>query len=136
MNCNHKNIRKETGSLKVEKILSGNATDSSKLFHFEVTLSDTEINGTFGDMEFENGVASFTLKGGQSLTASNLPAGITYTIKEKEANKDGYTTTANNSTGEIKPNTTSLALFTNTKNKEGKKTSPPPVVPVPNTGLK
>lgn len=131
-----KNIRKETGSLKVEKILSGNATDSSKLFHFEVTLSDTEINGTFGDMEFENGVASFTLKGGQSLTASNLPAGITYTIKEKEANKDGYTTTVNNSTGEIKPNTTSLALFTNTKNKEGKKTSPPPVVPVPNTGLK
>ena len=53
-----------TGNLTVSKTISGNAADSTKAFDFTVTLGDTSINGTYGDMSFTNGVATFTLKGG------------------------------------------------------------------------
>ncbi len=42
-------------------------------------------------MTFANGVATFVLKHGASKTAVGLPAGITYTVTEAEADKDGYT---------------------------------------------
>ena len=57
-----------TGSLKVSKTVAGNDGDTSKAFHFTVTLSNTSLSGTYGDMTFENGVASNMGK------ASPLPA--------------------------------------------------------------
>ena len=104
------------GNLSVAKTVAGNNGDTSKAFNFTVTLSDTGINGTFGDMTFANGVATFVLKHGESKTAVGLPAGITYTVTEAEADKDGYTTTSVNAIGSIIKDDTAAVTFTNTRN--------------------
>ena len=114
----------ETGNLTVSKTISGNAADSSKAFDFTVTLGDTSINGTYGDMSFSNGVATFTLKGGESKTATNLPAGTTFTVAEADYSADGYVTTKSGDTGTITDGQTATAAFTNTKN------TTPPTPPV------
>ena len=105
-----------TGNLKVSKTVDGNSGDTAQEFHFTVTLSDTSISGTYGDMEFKDGVATFALKHGESKTASGLPVGVTYTAAEQEANQDGYTTTATGTGGTIAEGVTAEAIFTNTKN--------------------
>ena len=121
------------GDLIVSKILEGESADPNKDWTFTVTLSDPTINGTYGGMTFVNGVATFTLKGGESLTATGLPAGITYTVTEAEANTDGYTTTSTGETGEIPAEGSAEAVFTNSieegaltvvKNIEGKEADP------------
>ena len=104
------------GNLSVAKTVAGNNGDTSKAFNFTVTLSDTGINGTFGEMTFADGVATFVLKHGESKTAVGLPAGITYTVTEAEADKDGYTTTSVNASGSIIKDDTAAATFTNTRN--------------------
>ena len=104
-----------TGNLKVSKTVDGNSGDTAQEFHFTVTLSDTSISGTYGDMEFKDGVATFALKHGESKTASGLPVGVTYTAAEQEANQDGYTTTATGTGGTIAEGVTAEAIFTNTK---------------------
>ncbi len=91
----------QTGGLTVSKTVSGAQADKTKDWHFTVTLQDPTVNGSYGDMVFENGVASFTLKHGESLTAQHLPAGVAYTVTEAEADQDGYRTTAQNDTGTI-----------------------------------
>ena len=73
-------IPPKAGDLTVSKTISGNAADATKAFTFTVTLSDTAISGTYGDMTFENGVATFTLKGGESASASGLPARVSYIV--------------------------------------------------------
>ena len=107
------------GDLTVTKTVDGTAGDTSKAFNFTVTLKDTGINGTFGEMTFIDGAATFVLKHGESKTAVGLPAGITYTVTEAEADKDGYTTTAANASGRIVKDATVTAAFTNTKNSSG-----------------
>ena len=105
----------ETGSLTVSKTVAGNDGDTSKAFHFTVTLSNTSLSGTYGGMTFKNGVATFTLKHGESKTASGLPVDITYTVVEQEADQDGYTTTATGAGGTITKDVTAEVNFTNTK---------------------
>ena len=114
-----RNKKLPTGNLTVSKDVNGNKGDTSKDFHFTVTLSDSSINGTYGDMTFKDGVATFTLKDNESLTATSLPTGITYKVIEQEANQDGYITTSTGTTGEIQKNVTSKAEFINTKNEYG-----------------
>ena len=106
----------EHGNLSVAKTVAGNNGDTSKAFNFTVTLGDTGINGTFGDMTFADGVATFVLKHGESKTAVGLPAGITYTVTEAEADKDGYITTSVNASGSIIKDDTAAVTFTNTRN--------------------
>ena len=104
------------GNLSVTKTVAGNAGDTSKAFNFTVTLGDTGINGRFGEMTFADGVATFVLKHGESKTAAGLSAGITYTVTEAEADKDGYTTTSVNASGSIIEGNTAAVSFTNTRN--------------------
>lgn len=66
----------EIGSLTVTKSVTGNAGNRFKDFTFTVALSDDSINGTYGEMDFVDGVASFTLRHNQSKTAENLPKEI------------------------------------------------------------
>lgn len=106
-----------TGSLTVSKTVAGNAGETNKDFNFTVTLDDKTISGTFGDMTFDKGEATFTLKHGESKTASNLPEGIGYEVTE--ANTDGYTTTATDDKGTIAKDGTATAAFTNTKGSTG-----------------
>ena len=104
------------GNLSISKTVTGNAGDTSKAFNFTVTLGNTEINGVFGEMTFVGGVATFVLKHGESKTATGLPSGITYSVTEAEANRDGYTTVASKASGSIIKNDTVTVAFTNTKN--------------------
>ena len=80
------NTRKP-GTLVVEKRVEGsNPQGKDTEFIFVVTLSDSSIGAeedkTFGDMTFTNGVATFRLKHGQSLSAEGLPYGIGITVQE------------------------------------------------------
>ena len=105
---------RNTGGLSVTKHISGGPATS---FAFTVTLGDTSINGTYGGMTFANGVATFWLENGQTVTAAGLPSGISYTVTETGAN--GYTATYTGETGTIPVNSTASAEFTNTYSANG-----------------
>ena len=113
-----------TGSLTVTKTVDGNGGDKTKDFHFTVTLSDQSFSGTFGDMEFTDGVATFTLKHGESKTATGLPAGIAYAVTEAEADQDGYITASRGEAGTIEAGKTAMALFDNHKDNGDKPADP------------
>lgn len=71
------------GSLTVCKETLGELlpSDYDTAFTFELTLDDdtiTTIDDKWCGVPFKNGKASFTLKSGESITLSNLPAGIGY----------------------------------------------------------
>ena len=103
------------GNLAIQKTVAGNAGDTGREWNFTVTLSDKGISGTYGDMSFTDGVATFTLKHNQAMTATDLPAGISYTVTEAEASQDGYTTRATGASGQIPAEGTATAAFTNMK---------------------
>ncbi len=109
----------ETGNLIVSKVVAGNAGDTNKAFSFTVKLGDNTLSGSYGDMNFVNGTATFTLKHKEKKTAIGLPAGISYEVTESEANQDGYTTSATGASGSIVKNETAAVAFTNTKNSSG-----------------
>ena len=96
------NYKPYDNRLTVTKKVTGDG-DKDYDFHFIVTLNN-QLNGTYGDMKFEDGVAHFTLKDGETKTATYLPNDISYEVAEEEANKDGYTTTINNENGTINNN--------------------------------
>ena len=103
------------GGLTVTKTVEGDAGDTGREWHFTVTIEDAGIHGTYGDMRFTNGVAMFTLKHDQSVTATGLPAGLSYTVTEKEAGQEGYVTKAAGDRGRIPAAGTATAAFTNMK---------------------
>lgn len=108
----------KTGNLTVSKTVAGNAGDKTKDWTFTVALSDKTIDGVYGEMEFTDGVATFTLKHGGSKTAVGLPVGVTYKVVEAEANMDGYVTASTGEEGKIAEGT-SVVAFQNAKNTEG-----------------
>ena len=108
----------DTGDLTVSKTVAGEAGEKDKAFNFSVVLGDTKISGTYGDMKFVNGVATFTLKHGESKTAAGLPAGTTYKVVERAADQDGYETTSTGAEGAIENGKTAAANFVNTKEPE------------------
>ena len=110
-----------TGSLTVRKETIGELlpSDYDTAFTFELTLDDdtiTTINDQWCGVLFQNGKASFTLKSGESITLSNLPAGIGYTIAEIA--QDDWTLMNINraETGVVPRNDTAEVVFTNLKN--------------------
>ncbi len=108
---------RRTGSLEVSKtVVSSLSSDKEKEFSFKVTLSDNTVNGKFGEMTFENGVAEFKLKHNQNLKATGIPVGITYTVEEAAA--DGFVITAKGEAGTICLSK-SVAAFTNVKSEGG-----------------
>jgi hypothetical protein len=113
------NTRDTYGDLVVTKTVEGNAPIADAEFSFTVTLSDTSITGTYGEMNFENGIATFTLKNGESKTASNLPNGITYEVTEADYTSEGYVTTKTDDTGTIVGDDEVTAAFKNTRNADG-----------------
>ncbi|MBO7361751.1 MAG: Cna B-type domain-containing protein, partial [Clostridia bacterium] len=113
------NKRDSYGDLTVSKVIAGNDADPDKEFGFRVVLGDTTISGTFGGITFTNGIATFTLKGGQSKTADDLPNGVTYTVTETDYASDGYVTIMTGETGKISEYSVAEAVFTNTRNTYG-----------------
>lgn len=109
------NIYRPNGSLTVSKTVSGSDADTEKAFSFKVTLDDASINGQYGDLQFINGEASFTLKHGQSITADGIPAGVGYIVTEGD--NQGYTVTSEGAAGIIQDGRTVEAAFNNHRDK-------------------
>ena len=90
------NERNSFGGLSVQKHVAGNASTQISNFEFTVTLGTDQngnrINGNYGDMTFNDGVATFSLANGDVKTARGLPNGIPYEVVEKDYSRDGYET--------------------------------------------
>lgn len=95
-------------SLEVKKTVEGNFGDLGDTFTFYITLgkedgkddnyatatvhvSDTSNPANNATWTIGGGQQTVTLKHGQTITVSNLPAGVTYTVIEKKTNDDGST---------------------------------------------
>lgn len=119
------------GSLKLSKVVAGEGADPSQNFLFEINLTSTDTvlseklkgSTTFGDVNFKNGKATVYLKDKDVVELRNIPAGVTWEIKEKAT--EGYKTEVavgtgspiknDTSTGEIQKNVTTEVKYTNTK---------------------
>ena len=106
-----------TGGLTVSKTVSGGGASTTQAFTFTVTLDNRSISGSYGDMAFTDGVATFTLSHGESRTATGLPAGVGYTVVE--SGSGGYTVTSSGATGTIPAGKTAQAEFNNHKPSPG-----------------
>lgn len=100
------------GDLSITKQTEGSGADADEYFDFTVTL-DKEITGTYGDLEFKDGVASFKLKNGETKTARGIISGTAYKVQEKQANEGGYQTSSENEEGLISADETVSVVFTN-----------------------
>ena len=127
----------EAGTLTVSKTVTGNMGDLNKEWNFTVVFSapeddtvmsdittsatngaaapDTIAAGTTGWSGTTTKTSTFKLINSQSVKFSNIPKGVTYTVSEAEANKDGYTTTIVGNDGTISGHEDDTAAFTNTK---------------------
>lgn len=103
----------KTGSLSVSKTVTGLKGDKTKDFTFLVILGDDGINGEYGDMTFVGGRAEFTLRHGERKTARDLPAGVSYSVREED--NEGYSVRKTGDTGVIQEGKTVYARFTNRK---------------------
>jgi hypothetical protein len=106
---------RQTGHLAVNKTVTGTG-ERDRDFAFTVTLNE-EIDGQYGQLIFEAGVARFTLKHSETITASELPAGVSYTVIEADYSGDGYVTRSTGAAGIIKADSTATAAFQNTQDK-------------------
>ena len=91
--------------------------ETEESFEFEITLSDTSINGQYGEIEFVDGKTTVSLKAEECLTAENLPANIEYQVVEIKANQNGFKTTSTNASGKIIKGETIKVEFINKKGK-------------------
>lgn len=121
----------EAGSLKVSKTVAGNIGDRDKDWNFTVTFTAPDGDKVVGDITAtaegatapatiaggwtDSKTATFVLKHGQSVTFSNIPKGVTYTVAEAEANEDDYTTVGDEA-GDIAGHEDDVVAYTNTKN--------------------
>lgn len=94
------------GSLLVKKTVTGNLGDQTKPFNVTVkftapegktvgesiSYTDDGVGKTIATTDWENGVASadITLKHDETVTFTNIPYGVTYTVEEDDYTSDGY----------------------------------------------
>ena len=124
---------RNVGSLSVEKIVAGTGVEPEKDFTFTLQLTNNgvkldgdypaTINGTAtDDVEVdEDGTATFTLKGGDTITIDGIPEGTTYKVTEAPYASEGYETESDykDATRTIGDGTTDEVTFTNTRNVGG-----------------
>ncbi|MBR5231957.1 MAG: hypothetical protein IKW00_06900 [Clostridia bacterium] len=111
----------QAGSLTIAKTVEGNAGETDRAWHFKITLTDYS-GATYNTSLRYDGAATgtiasggiITLRHGESVTIHSIPAGITYTVTETDANTDGYTTSSVGAAGIIVNGKTANAHFTNT----------------------
>lgn len=133
------NEKNEQGSLSVTKEVNGAAAlddaASGREFAFMAYAQDTNgtpLSGSYparitneaGEtppqdngrtVVFDNGLASFSLTAGQTITIEGLPATTRYNVAEQSLKLDGYETTSENETGIITSGQNASARFVNTK---------------------
>lgn len=91
------------GSLRMDKRIdrNGDVPDSAQTFLFIVGLKDRNNNPVVGTQTFGSKTYTFDadgrtvieVKGGQSQTITNIPAGYTYTVEEQLDDTTGYPVT-------------------------------------------
>ena len=117
------NTKTEKGSLTIKKRVSGVPTTAS--FSYTIVFDDTTLNlyGEDSDVMIVAGEGSFTLRDGESVTISNLPAGVGYTVTETDTK--GYAASVNGTVGSKLTSditATPVVTFVNHKDQE----EPPP----------
>ncbi len=115
----------DSGSLTVTKHIAGNMADMSKTFAFTVEFdsdktwdaSSVNISGAQGTWDASTKTYTCELGNNESVTFSNLPAGVTYTVSEVAQN---YTSDATYSDEDktISANDEDTVDFTNTLTKD------------------
>ncbi len=125
-------VRAPQGSLTVSKTVAGTGARPDDAFSFTVTLSDTAVAGAYGGMTFTDGVATFPLKHGESRTASGLPAGIHYQVRE--AAVAGYTASSEGASGSIPQDGAAQARFVNRKDNGNGENGGGDILTPPRTG--
>lgn len=100
------------GSVEIMKVVKGTDIDQQDEFFFVMTLSEP-IDGQYGDLYFDKGVAEFTLLGGEMKVADHLPTGASYSITE--APDANYHAVYSNAEGTIPSNNSTRVTIENTK---------------------
>jgi hypothetical protein len=110
------------GDLVITKQVEGEEGETDRDFHFTVSFSDktdtfvyTKSDGSKG--KIKNG-GEITLKHGEKAVIEDIPVGTEFTVKETEANTEGYITSATGAKGNIKRTVQKVAAFTNTRRTE------------------
>lgn len=123
----------DIGDLTIHKTVTG-AGDQTKDFTFTITFTDKNGNELEDEFHYkgdkEGTISSgqdVTLHHNQHVTILDIPAGTRYTVSEKEADQDGYTTTSSGETGVVADGEVYTAAFTNDK----EQTVPPEPQPKP-----
>ena len=91
-----------TGNLTVSKQVKGNGADPNKIFTFEVTFEGEDT---------PQSPQSFTLKDGESKIFTDIPSGVSYTVRE--TNTAGYIPDLNVVSGDIASDETAAITFRN-----------------------
>ncbi len=120
---------RNAGNLIVEKVLAGNAPIADDSFEFTITLNRTDgvnVDGAYEalrngepieDVIFENGVATVTLTGGDTLEIAGILSGTTYEVVENLPEYTDYDLAGSNGdTGTIPVDAAATATFTNMRN--------------------
>lgn len=103
------------GALELKKVVENTDVDTTA-FDFEVHLSDKDgnaLSGTFSGIEFVDGTATIRVTPKETVRIEGLPAGIRYTVVEKNQ-PDGYSTTTGTLSGVIEAHATAQAQIVNT----------------------
>lgn len=101
------------GNVAVFKTVTGNDGEYTKDFTFTLRLTDSSINGKYGDMTFVNGIATFTLRHGESKIAVGLPSNVGFAVAESD--NIGYQVIARNTSGFVPVEATAEAVFINNR---------------------
>jgi hypothetical protein len=113
-----------SGNLLITKTLDGNANETDKEFDFIINIEG--LNGDYsyvgvgekgnGIISFVEGMAGFSLKGGEGINIINLPKDLNYSITEKDYTSEGYSVRSFNESGDVAVDETVEISFVNTKN--------------------
>ena len=104
------------GSLTVSKTVTGGG-DQTRDFTFTITLTNdgSQLGTRFSYFGSKSGTVksgeTFTLRHGQSITITGIPAGSKYSVTEVQ--EDGYTLSADDATGTIPNGGRATAAFIN-----------------------
>ena len=108
------------GDLSVTKTVTGSGAETDREFSFTLTLTNeagVTVDNTYetseGTLTVTGGKATFTLKGGESLSIYGIPEGTDYTVAEDDYSANGYETTPTGDSSEIIAGETAQAEFTN-----------------------
>ena len=108
------------GDLSIAKTVTGSGAETEREFEFTLTLTNEDgvkVDNTYetseGTLTVTGGEATFTLKGGETLTVYGIPEGTDYTVAEEDYSANGYATTSTGEDGEIVAEQTAQAEFTN-----------------------